>query len=84
VHTQVHKGFAEACPNIGKLLDNLTFDIPTENAGMAYIINDSMKPTDAARKVLKANPQLLDPWLAGVTTIDGKDGLAAVKAELGL
>lgn len=84
VHTQVHKGFVQACPNIGKLLNNLTFDIPTENTGMAYIIKDNMKPTDAAAKVLKANPQLLGPWLAGVTTIDGKDGLAAVKAELGL
>ncbi len=84
VHTQVHKGFTQACPNIGKLLANLTFDLQTENKGMGYIINDSLKPTDAARKVLRANPQLLDPWLAGVTTIDGKDGLAAVKANLGL
>jgi len=84
VHTQVHKGFTQQCPNVGHLLNNLTFDIPTENTGMGYIINDSMKPADAARKVLKANPQLLEPWLQGVTTIDGKDGLAAVKAELGL
>ena len=84
VHTQVHKGFTAACPNVGRLLNNLTFDIPTENTGMGYTINDSMKPMDAARKVLKANPQLLGPWLTGVTTIDGKDGLAAVKAELGL
>jgi glycine betaine/proline transport system substrate-binding protein len=84
VHTQIHKGFTERCPNIGHLLANLTFDIPTENTGMGYIIKDSLKPTDAARKVLRANPQLLTPWLAGVTTIDGKDGLAAVKAELGL
>ncbi len=84
VHTQIHKGFTDTCPNIGHLLANLTFDIPTENTGMGYLIKDSLKPTDAARKVLKANPQLLAPWLAGVTTIDGKDGLAAVKAELGL
>jgi glycine betaine/proline transport system substrate-binding protein len=84
VHTQVHKGFMQQCPNVAQLLNNLTFDIPTENTGMGYIINDNLKPTDAAAKVLKANPQLLDPWLKGVTTIDGKDGLAAVKAELGL
>ncbi|HWT97042.1 MAG TPA: choline ABC transporter substrate-binding protein [Terriglobales bacterium] len=84
VHTQVHKGFMQQCPNVAQLLNNLTFDIPTENTGMGYIINDSLKPTDAATKVLKANPQLLDPWLKGVTTIDGKDGLTAVKAELGL
>jgi glycine betaine/proline transport system substrate-binding protein len=84
VHTQVHKGFMQACPNIGKLLTNLTFDLQTENKGMGYIINDSLKPTDAARKVLRTNPQLLDSWLAGVTTIDGRNGLTAVRAELGL
>jgi len=31
---------------------------------------------------LKQNPQVLDTWLAGVTTIDGKPGLEAVKAKL--
>jgi glycine betaine/proline transport system substrate-binding protein len=33
---------------------------------------------------LKADPQVLDPWLAGVTTLDGQDGAAAVKRSLGL
>ena len=28
-------------------------------------------------------PEVLDTWLAGVTTFDGKDGLAAVKQQLG-
>jgi len=27
---------------------------------------------------------VLDSWLAGVTTFDGKDGLAAVKSGLGV
>ena len=38
----------------------------------------------AAAKWLKANPKVIEPWLAGVTTYDGKDGLAAVKKDLGL
>jgi glycine betaine/proline transport system substrate-binding protein len=33
---------------------------------------------------LKANPGVLDTWLAGVTTVDGGDGVAAVKKSLGL
>ena len=38
---------------------------------------------DAAIKAwLQANPQVLDGWLDGVTTRDGGDGLAAVKARL--
>ena len=38
----------------------------------------------AAAEWLKANPQALDKWLAGVTTLDGKPGLPAVKAYLGV
>jgi glycine betaine/proline transport system substrate-binding protein len=39
-------------------------------------------PNKAALEWLKANPQTLDQWLAGVQTFDGKDGLQAVKAYL--
>ena len=84
VHTQVRKGYMQECPNVAKLLDNLTFNVPMENVGMGYLINDGMKPVDAASKVLKGDPKVLDAWLAGVTTFDGKDGLAAVKQSLGL
>ena len=38
----------------------------------------------AAADWLKANPGVLDKWLAGVTTVDGQDGLAAVKSNLGV
>ena len=38
----------------------------------------------AAAEWLKANPGILDTWLAGVKTLDGQDGLPAVKAALGL
>ncbi|HET6620517.1 MAG TPA: choline ABC transporter substrate-binding protein [Dongiaceae bacterium] len=84
VHTQVRKGYVAECPNVGALLDNLTFTLALENEGMGYIIDDSMPPKDAAKKALLAHPELLPQWLAGVTTFDGKDGLAAVKDSLGL
>ena len=32
---------------------------------------------------LKAHPEVVEPWLVGVTTRDGGDGLAAVRAALG-
>jgi len=35
-------------------------------------------------KALKADPSSLADWLFGVKTIDGKNGLAAVRAALGL
>lgn len=84
VSTQVRKGYMQQCPNVARLLDNLTFTVAFENRGMGYLIDDHMSPTDAARKAIKDERQRLGPWLAGVTTLDGQDGLAAVKAKLGL
>ena len=43
-----------------------------------------LEGTVAARNGLKATPDQLAGWLDGVTTMDGKDGLAAVKGALGL
>ena len=51
---------------------------------MKKIIDDGMEPQAAATDWLKANPDAITPWLAGVTTRDGKDGEAAVKAAIGL
>jgi glycine betaine/proline transport system substrate-binding protein len=84
VHTQVRKGYVAECPNVGALLNNLAFTLELENEGMGHLINDSAPPTEAAKKVILAHPELLTEWLAGVTTIDGRDGLAAVKDSLGL
>ncbi|MDP3899409.1 MAG: choline ABC transporter substrate-binding protein [Mesorhizobium sp.] len=84
VSTQVRKGYAAECPNAAKLLSNLGFEIEFENEGMGYLIDGGLKPEEAARKALLAHPDLLEGWLAGVTTFDGKPGLDAVKAKLGL
>lgn len=84
VSTQTRKGYAGECPNVGQFLNNLAFDIDFENAGMGYLINDGMQPQDAGLKAIKQNPEKLTAWLAGVTTFDGKPGLDAVKAKLGL
>jgi len=72
------------CPNVAKLLSNITFDVPLENEGMGFLIRDSLPAADAAKKALTAHPEYLDAWLAGVTTVDGKDALPAVKEALGL
>jgi glycine betaine/proline transport system substrate-binding protein len=84
VYTNVRKGYTSDCPNVGKLVNNLKFSLPMEGAIMGAILDDGQEPNDAATAWLKANPDVLDGWLAGVQTIDGKDGLAAVKAHLGL
>ncbi len=84
VYTNVRKGYAEECANVGQLLKNLKFSLPMENQIMGAILNDGEEPADAAKAWLKANPDALGPWLAGVTTLDGGDGLAAVKSSLGM
>ena len=84
VFTNVRKGYVEQCPNVGKLLQNLGFTLPMESQVMGGILDDGKEPAAAATDWLKANPAPLDGWLAGVTTVDGADGLAAVKAHLGL
>ena len=84
VHTQVRKGYLDECPNVGTLLTRMTFDIPMESEGMGYILDDGDDPVTAGARLLKAHPEVLDGWLDGVTAKDGSDGLAAVKAHLGL
>jgi glycine betaine/proline transport system substrate-binding protein len=84
VYTNTRAGYAAECPNIGALLTNLKFSLAMENEIMGAILNDGADPEEAAAAWLTANPEVLDAWLAGVTTLDGGDGLAAVKAELGI
>jgi glycine betaine/proline transport system substrate-binding protein len=84
IYTDVAKGYPEKCPNIGQLLKNLSFTLPMENQLMGQITDEGKEPADAATEYLKANPTVVEPWLKGVTTADGKDGLAAVKQKLGL
>ena len=84
VYTNARAGYVEECPNVGKLLQNLEFSLEMENAVMGSILDDGEDPEDAAEAWLQANPGVLDAWLAGVTTREGEDGLAAVRAALGV
>ncbi|ALE59367.1 choline ABC transporter substrate-binding protein [Paraburkholderia sp. SIMBA_055] len=79
VMTVTPTDYATRCPNVAKLVSNLHFTTDIENHVMMPIMN-KVDPNKAAREWLKANPAVLDQWLAGVKTFDGKDGLPAVKA----
>ena len=84
IYTNTRAGFVKDCPNVGALIKNLKFSLDTENVVMGSILLDSMEAPKAATKWLKANPAVWEPWLAGVTTIDGKPAVPAVKKSLGL
>ena len=84
VYTNTRAHYSTDCPNVGKLLANLEFALPMESEVMGKILDDGEDPDKAAEEWLKANPAVLDTWLAGVTTRDGGDGLAAVRDSLGV
>ena len=83
VATNVRKGYVGECPNVGKFIGNLKFTLKMENEIMGGILNDGKEAKAAAAEWLKANPDAMTPWLQGVTTFDGGDAAAAVKAKLG-
>ena len=84
VYTNIRKGYAGQCPNVGRLLKNLKFTLAMENEIMTGILDDKQEPRAAAAAWLKKNPAILKSWLAGVTTMGGGDGMEAVNKALGL
>lgn len=82
VFTNTRAGYVSECANVGKLLSNLEFSLAMENEIMGAILNDGTDPDDAAKAWLSANAGVLGGWLDGVTTMDGGDAMAAVKAAL--
>jgi glycine betaine/proline transport system substrate-binding protein len=81
VYTAIPPSYEKKCPNVYAFLKNLQFTTDLENQVMGPILK-KIKPNKAAKEFLAKNPGTLDKWLAGVKTIDGKDGLEAVKASL--
>ena len=82
VNSLARKGYASQCPNAGKLLSNLSFTQEMENAIMNEVMSKKANNEQAIKNWLQANPAVIDAWLQGVTTRDGGDALAAIKARL--
>lgn len=84
IYTNTRAGYVDECSNVGAFLKNLKFSLQMENEVMKKIIDEGQEPEAAATEWLTANPSAFEPWLAGVTTRDGSDAVAAVKSALGL
>jgi glycine betaine/proline transport system substrate-binding protein len=82
VYTNIRAGYAQECPNIGTLLNNLAFTLKMENEIMAGILDEGKDPQVAAKDWLAKNESVLDVWLAGVTAKGGGNATEAVKAAL--
>jgi glycine betaine/proline transport system substrate-binding protein len=84
VYTNTRAGYVAACPNVGRLLKNLSFTPRGESEVMAAILEQHQSPADAAAAWLRANPAVKANWLAGVRRYDGRpalDGLSAAPAS---
>jgi glycine betaine/proline transport system substrate-binding protein len=78
VYTNTRAGYAKECPNMGRLLKNLSFTTQQESRVMDDMLNRHQPAEVAAANFLKANPDTLAAWLQGVTTFDGRPALAAI------
>ncbi|QLC72732.1 choline ABC transporter substrate-binding protein [Pseudomonas sp. LPB0260] len=81
VWTVTAPDYAQRCPNVHRLLSNLKFSAAQESELMEPIMGRE-SPDQVARDWLKANPQVVEAFLEGVTTVDGQPGQAAAVAKL--
>ena len=81
IYTVVRTGYIQQCPNLGRLLRNLSFAVTDENALMGGVLR-SGDPAATARDWLWVHPARLHAWMDGVETADGKPGEAAVLGSL--
>ncbi|WAH59237.1 choline ABC transporter substrate-binding protein [Pseudomonas silvicola] len=71
VWTVTAPNYASRCPNVDKLLTNLTFSAADESHMMQPLL-DHKDALESAKAWLKAHPEDQKRWLSGVTTFDGK------------
>lgn len=82
VYTNVRAGYLTECPNAGKLVSNLKFNLEMEGKMMDPVLKEGADPKQVAKDWIKANPDSIKGWIDGVTTIDGGDAAAAVQTLL--
>lgn len=80
VSTVTAPDYAARCPNANRLLTGLRFTSAQE-AELMQPIMQRKAPAQVARDWLKANPQVVEAWLAGVTTFDGQPASPALVAD---
>lgn len=82
IYTNIRAGYGAECPNAARFVTNLRFTVDMYNEIMNSILNEGEDPRTAATKWLKSHPEVVTPWLEGVTTFDGKPAADAVDSAL--
>jgi glycine betaine/proline transport system substrate-binding protein len=73
IYTNSRAGYSTECPNLGRLLKNLSFTLADESLLMGAILDDHQEPKAAAKAWIAKNPQTVAQWLDEVQTYDGQD-----------
>jgi len=72
IYTNTRAGYSAECPNVGRLLKNLSFTLADESLLMGAILDQHQEPKAAAKAWITNNPQTVARWLEGVQTYDGQ------------
>ena len=80
VRTLTRPGYAQQCPNVGRLLANMEFNVGLENEWMDAILAKHVRVTDLARDWVSQRPALMLRWLEGVNSFDGRPATEALAA----
>jgi glycine betaine/proline transport system substrate-binding protein len=83
VYTNTRAGYSAQCPNLGRLLRNLSFTVQGESELMSSILDRHQAPEAAATAWLGTHPERVAGWLQGVRTFDGRPAIAAVASYTG-
>ena len=78
IRVLTRSGLQKDDPNLVRLLSQIHTDTATASAWIDAYDNKKESATDIASSWMAAHPEVLKQWLAGVKTVSGKDGAAAV------
>jgi len=78
IYTLTRTNYARECPNVARLLANVKFTPKTLSYVMSDVLDRHLPADTAASNWLRANPDIVASWLAGVTTFDGGNATAAL------
>ena len=81
IYTNTRAGYSAECPNVGRLLKNLSFTLADESLLMGAILDQHQEPKAAAKAWIAKNPATVARWLDGVETYDGRAVQAAGAPE---
>ena len=75
-------GLSEQCPNLARLLRNVTFTITAENQLMSAVLEDNTNRRRVAKQWFEDNPQMITTWLEGVTRYQGRPASKVLDVSL--